>query len=61
MTPTERAQVLMIKGAVSELPKEEQGKIVDCCAKLSQTVAEYGDSGKLALVLTAFKITEEME
>lgn len=44
-----KAQVLMMKGVVSELPDEDRAKMNNCEAELREIINRYGDIGLLAV------------
>jgi hypothetical protein len=48
---TEDVQLLILKGAISNLPADQQQKVNECAEKLSATVSEYGELGLIALSL----------
>jgi hypothetical protein len=47
----EEVVVTMIRGIISEMPKDEQTKVHECAAKLRETIAEYGENGTVAMAL----------
>lgn len=51
------ANLLLVKGAISELSEEEQGKVFQCAANLRSMVEGNGAAGMIALVL----VTAEMD
>lgn len=56
----EQAQLLMLKGIVAEMPPEEQARVSDAKARVSEILKVFGDAGAIALALTAleFQVAE---
>lgn len=48
---TSSNEVLMIKGAIAELPKAEQDRCAEAQAKIQAIIDAYGDLGLLALAV----------
>lgn len=58
---TQEEQVaLMIRGAVAQLPQEDQMRIVECEAKIRALIAEYGEAGRMAIALIGADIAAEV-
>lgn len=51
MGQDERAMVLMIKGAIAELPEDQRRKVQECYEQLQKLVADNGEEGGMALAL----------
>lgn len=47
----EEVQLLMLKGMISDLSADQQDKVQECAARLSATIAEYGELGLIAIAL----------
>ena len=43
--------VYAMRGAVASAPEDFQKQIAECVAKIDEIVEEYGDVGKLAVIL----------
>lgn len=55
----EKMQLLMMQGVISQLPKEEQGKVAAIKSALDEIVKAGGDHGILAASLMALEIAAE--
>ena len=51
--------VLIIKGAISDLPEEDKAATAEAYQKMKDIVEQYGDSGKLALALLGAELGAE--
>lgn len=51
----EQIQLLILKGLVAEMPPEAQAKVSDAKARISDVLQEFGDTGAIALALTAIE------
>lgn len=49
----ERAQLLMLRGVIAEMPPEDQAKVSECADKVRAVMAEHGQHGLLGVVLVA--------
>lgn len=56
---SERATLLLVRGALSELPQEQQDAVNAAHEKLKAIVTEAGDVGLLALALLGAEIQAE--
>ena len=61
MGDQEKATLLMLKGAISDLTKDQQGKIAECKTKLMTILEEYGDEGKIALSIIGLELSDSDE
>jgi hypothetical protein len=59
MGEMEKAQLLMMKGALSDLPPEEKTKILNAKKEIETAIEKYGDAGKIALALCGLEFTAE--
>lgn len=55
----EHVQLLIIKGAISELPPEGQAKIAELADVIRKLRADNGDEGHIAIVLVCAEIAAE--
>lgn len=55
----EKFQLLALRGAVTELPKEEQQRITEIKDAIQRLVKDGGQSGCVALSLVALEIAAE--
>ena len=53
------AELLIIKGLISELPEQEQAKIADAMSELRQWVDKHQDYASICLALAVAEITGE--
>lgn len=53
------ADLLMIKGAISELTEEEQFKVHTCAATLRKVISDAGAAGMIAIALVGIELQEE--
>ena len=51
--------LLLLKGAISEMTPAEQEKVKACAEKLRAVLAEYGDYGQLALALVGIELSDD--
>ena len=56
-----KAELLMMKGMLSEFPAERQQKVKDLIKELTQTIQDGGDDGLIALSFVALEIAIEEE
>lgn len=56
-----KAELLMMKGMLSEFPAERQQKVKDLIKELTQTIQDGGDDGLIALSIVALEIAIEEE
>lgn len=56
---TEKIQLLIIRGAIAELPEEDRKGIELAAAKLREVVQTHNDHGKLALALVGSEFAAE--
>lgn len=56
-----RMHVLLIKGAISELPQDQQDKVNDIAATLRNIMAANGDLGAVALGLVGAELVAASE
>ena len=59
MSNQNKMMVLIIKGAISDLPKEDKASASEAYQKMKDVVDQYGDSGKLALALLGAELGAE--
>jgi hypothetical protein len=52
----ERMQLLMIRGAIAEMPECEQAKVRECRGKLAAVVKAYAQFGQIALSLAMIEL-----
>lgn len=53
MANQEQMALLMLKGAISDMPAEDQQKIAEAAEKIRVVMRESGEHGELALCLAA--------
>lgn len=53
---SEQAQLLLLKGAITDLPLESQQKVQEAKEKLSAIIKDFGDEGRVALALVGMEI-----
>ena len=53
---SDQAQVLLLKGMITELPLESQQKVQDAKEKLSAILKDFGKEGGIALALVGMEI-----
>lgn len=51
MSAAENAALLVIKGIIFDLPKDDQDKIAEAAAKINAIVTEYEAAGIMAVAL----------
>jgi len=59
MSNQNKMMVLIIKGAISDLPEEDKAATSEAYQKMKDVVDQYGDSGKLALALLGAELGAE--
>lgn len=59
MIAQDRAALLMVKGAVSDLTPEQQLKVADVASKLRALIKGAGDEGQVALALVGAELAAE--
>ena len=59
MSAQEKAVVLMLKGAISELPDEDRAKVIAAAETIRTVVDEAGEHGTLALALCGAEVAAE--
>lgn len=61
MGAAEQMQILMLKGAISEMSPESQAKVNDCHKTLVETIKPYGDEGLIALSLLGLQLADKTD
>lgn len=56
MSSAEETQLLILKGAISDLPAEDQAAIKGLAQQIRDLVAGGGDAGEAALALVACEV-----
>lgn len=59
MSTTERVQLLMIKGLVSEMSEQDQKAVADAKADIKAVIDRYGEHGAIALALLTAEMAAE--
>lgn len=52
----EQQTLLLIKGAISDLPEEQKVKVQRCAAELRKVIADGGQEGVMAFVLVGAEV-----
>lgn len=53
------AQLLMIKGAISELPEDDRKRVENAKEALKELIEQHGDSGLIALTWLTVELTNK--
>ena len=53
--------LLILKGAISEMPVDQQAKVNECADKLRATIIGYEEMGVIAMALVGIEVTLEQE
>ena len=56
---TERTQLLLVKGMISEMPPEQQQAVIAVYNRLKEIIAQDQEAGYMAVALIGLEITNE--